>query len=211
MNPISRWKFLPTTLCVLSIMILASSAGALMNEIDLGGDIDLSDESGVYVTVMSRYFRMDSQQVKLWYESCLESDDLAVTLFLSQNTGKSPAYVIALRNQGLGWWDISEGMGVNPNDWFLPAEFTLRPPYSAPYWKWSSAGESGSRFELSDADCRNLIGARFLHQYFEVTLGRAMEMRANGANLERLSTEEFLRKQKNTKSTRKEVASGSTS
>lgn len=211
MNSLFQRKFHLLALGCLLFLSVAFSVSGLMNEIDLGGEIDLSDEPGIYVTLMSRYSGYECQQVKQWYESCPDTDDLAVTLFLSRTTGKSPAYILALREQDLGWWEISLGLNVNPNDWFIPFKSGLRQPYDKPYGKWAAAGQNGGSLELSDAECRDMVALRFLHRTFEVSVDRAMEMRATGGSLQKISAGEVRRRQATGKTGTKNIASGSAS
>lgn len=211
MSSLFHRKFHLLALCSLLFLSVAYSVSGLMNEIDLGGEIDLSDETAIYVTLLSRYSGHESQQVKQWYERCPETDDLAVILFLSRNTGKSPAYFLALRGQDLGWWEISVGLNVNPNDWFIPVNSGLSPPYDRPYGKWADAGRNGGSLELSDNECRDMAAVRFLQRTFEVSVGRAMEMRAAGGSLQETSAREVRRRQAAGKSVTRNIASGSSS
>ena len=205
------WKIATMSFMGLLVFVLSTSVSAIIGDFDLGGEIDLADETGIYVTVMSRYFGHDCQQVRQWSDLCHNTDDLAVIMFLSETTGKSPAYLLALRGQDLSWWEISQGMNVNPNDWFTPIRMTPRPPYEKVYRNWLAAGESDKALVLSDVDCPNLVAARFLHKIFEVSIARAMEMRATGKELKDLCAEEVRRRQGNSQGNNKELAGNSAS
>lgn len=205
------WKIATMSFMGLLVCVLATSVAAIIGDFDLGGEIDLADESGIYVTVISRYFGHDCQQVRQWSDLCPDTDDLAVIMFISETTGKSPAYLLALRGQDLSWWEISQGMNVNPNDWFTPVRVAPRPPYDKVYRNWVAASESDNALVLSDADCRNLVAAKFLHRIFAVSIARAMEMRATGKKLKNLCADEVRRRQDNSKRNKKELAGNSAS
>ena len=184
---------------------------ALVGEIDFGDGVDLSDDNGIYVTVLARYSGRDLAQVQQVYDLCPDKDDLPVILDLAAATGKSPGFILALRGQKVSWWEISVGLEVDANDWFLPVTQTPRPPYAIVYDNWKAAGEGGRTLWLSDDDCRNLAAARFLHRYFQVTVARAMEMRVGGAKLEKVAADEVRRRQGSDRFKARKVADGSSS
>lgn len=190
--------FLP--LFALFLMALATSVPAFILDLDLDGDIDLSNDAGIYVTVLAHFFGQDPQQAQQWYSLCPDKDDLTVLLYLAKSTGRTPAYFLVLRDQNLSWWEISQGMNVNPNDWFTPTRNNPPPPFAEPYRNWKASSEEGETFDLSDADCRNLVAARFLTEYFEVTIARAIEMRMTGRKMEKICADEVRRQQDHEKS-----------
>lgn len=180
---------LPILGLLIGVLTVSGAKGAV--DINLGAEIRIDDDTEVFIGVSSRYYDHDPKQMHRWNEQCGNSDDLAVTMFMARHTGKSPAFLLTLRSNGVSWWDISVGMNVNPDVWFLPTKIRPHPPYGKAYGHWKHSKKSDQRLILTDADCRNLVAARMLHECYGVSVARAMEMRASGKDLQKLTASEY--------------------
>jgi hypothetical protein len=102
------------------------------------------DEYGVAV---SEYYDMPLERVPRW----IDPDELPLVYLLAREAGVSPQIVIALREQGWSWVDITYELGVDP---YLYVE---RLPYSTGYWRRYSHWELRYLTDRHIIDYVNLI------------------------------------------------------
>ncbi|MEN8007933.1 MAG: hypothetical protein ABFS42_13020 [Candidatus Krumholzibacteriota bacterium] len=202
-----KYYVLPILGLLIGILSVAEAKGAV--DVNLGAEIQIDDDTEVFIGVSSRYYDRDPDHVRGWHRQCKNPDDLAVTMFLARHSGKSPAYLLTLRKEGVSWWEISVGLGVEPDVWFLPVRIEPGPPYGKAYGHWKKSKKSKQRFVLNDTDCRNLVAARMLHECYGVSVDRAMEMRASGKNLKKLTAQEYRNKHGKNHKKDKKVAQNS--
>lgn len=177
------------------ILYLAGSAPPAAQagiDVDFGAAVRVGDDSSIYFAVSSHYFDRDEESVRRWYRRCDEPDDLAVALFIAGHGHGSPDEVFALRGEGLSWWEIGMRVGVPADSWFPPVRRDPGPPYGKAYGHWKNHRKSRTaKLVLSDADARNLVAVRLLHEYYGVSVEAAMEWRASSRNLDRLTAQEY--------------------
>lgn len=170
----------------------SASAGL---DVCFGAALEIGDDTEVYLAVNARYFDREEQDVRRWHRHCAESDDLAVALFIARQSGRSPDDVLILRGQGLAWWEISLRLGVKPEVWFVPVRREPGPPYGNAYGRWKQHGKHGAdRLALSDAELRDLVSVRILHEYYGVSAEIAMEWRSSGRELRDISAGEYRKR-----------------
>jgi hypothetical protein len=177
-------------IALLGMAVFAAAAQA-GTDVNLGASVKLWDDEDIYFAVSARYFDRDGDDVRRWSRNCLKSDDLAVALFLARQCGRSPDFVLTLRREGATWWDISVGLGVDVDVWFLPVEDDPGPPYGKAYGHWKNGRKAKKRWALSDEDCRHLVAVRVLHEYYGISVEAAMEWRAEGKELKLLTANEY--------------------
>lgn len=201
-----------TLIALLGMSVFAVSAHAGL-DVNLGAEVKIWDDEDIYISVSARYYDREPSQVREWEQQCRNSDDLAVALFIARHSGKSPSFVLTLRKEGATWWDISVGLGVEPDVWFVPVKKNPGPPYGKAYGHWKNGKKSPQKMTMSDDDCRNLVTVRVLHDYYGVSVEMAMEWRASGKKLENLTANEYrnrhVRGQKPKKDKSVETASNS--
>lgn len=174
-----------TGLSTWSTHVLAGTDGRL------GEEVKIWDDGEIYTAALARYFERAVDDVQDLCRKFKDPEDLAVALFLAAHSGKSPDFIVILRQEGASWWEIGEGFGVNPDAWFLDNAETIPPPFDALHERRQDATLTGDRLALSDTDCHLLVAARILHDYFVVSAGTAMEWRATGKDLEELTAAEY--------------------
>ena len=91
-------------LLLLACLAAPASAGL---DIDFGASVTLGDEDDLFLSVSARYFDEEPREVERWRARYADPDDLAVALFLSRSSGKSPDVIFRLRRHGMSWWDVS--------------------------------------------------------------------------------------------------------
>jgi hypothetical protein len=193
---------------LLSLVLVAGSPVVGEGSADLRDALDPADDSQVLIAVISSHFDREADRIRQCLDQTPSLDDAVVTLFLADLTGRSPEFLLALRNQNLGWWDIGQGLGVPVDAWFMPVKSNPRPPFLDVYLARSKAVAAAGILTLSDDDCRNLVTARMLHEYFGVTVARAMEMRASDRDLEQITVGEY-RSRELRRETEKDMAANS--
>ena len=187
------------------ILAFAFLAGALIAptfagiDIDLGVAAKIDDRTDLYFSISSRYFDQDRETVSYWGARYRDPDDLAVVLFIRRHSGRSLDELYALRQQrGLTWWEIAVRFGVPAEAWFVPVERNPGPPYGKAYGHWKKhKHDRRTPVVLSDADLRNLVAVRMVHEYYGVSVDIAMEWRSEGRDLRLLMTDEYKKRHGN--------------
>ena len=204
-----KYFVLPILGLLIGILSVSGAEGAL--DFRLGAEIQIDDDTEVYIGVSSHYYDRDPEQVRGWNRQCGHPDDLAVALFIARHTGRTPAFLLNLHSQGSTWWDVSLRLEMNPDVWFLPTKRQPGPPYGKAYGHWKNSKKSKQRLILADTDCRNLVAVRMLHECYGVSVERAMEMRASGKDLKKLTAGEYRNKHGKNHQKEKKVADNSSS
>jgi len=164
-------------------------------DIDFGANVRVGDSTDVYFAISSRYFGRDREVVASWGHRYDNPDDLAVALFVSKNSGRSPDFIFALRRQGFSWWEIGMRVGVSAEAWFLPVNGDPGPPYGKAYGHWKKHKSNPKTvIVLADTDARNLVAVRVIHEYYGVPVKVAMQWRASGRDLGSLVSDEYHRR-----------------
>ena len=181
-------------------------------DIDFGVAAEIDDRTDLYFSISSRYFDQDRDTVSRWGARYRDPDDLAVVLFIRKHTGRSFDELYALRQQrGLTWWEIGVRFGMPADAWFVPVKRDPGPPYGKAYGHWKNhKHDRGAPVVLSDADVRNLVAVRMVHEYYGVSVDVAMEWRSGGQDLRVLMTDEYEKRHGNPHDTTA-VASGKSS
>lgn len=177
-------------LCILgAALVPAARAGV---DIDLGAGFPVGDNGRLFFHISSRYFDFEPTVVEHWGVRYTNPDDLAVSLFIARQSGRSPDVIFALRRQGLSWWDVGLRTGVPVDAWFVPVERDPGPPYGKAYGYWRKHRENPKYMVvLGDADARNLVAARMAHEYYGVPMDEAMRWRASHRNVRDIMVREY--------------------
>ncbi len=164
-------------------------------DVDLGGVVRIGDDAALFVGISSHYFDRDQREVERWGAHYRDRDDLAVALFIAGRTRQSPDAIWALRRNGRSWWQIAVHFGMPADALFVPVRRHPGPPYGNAYGHWKKhKRDHRHAVVLSDADVRNLVAVRMIHEYYRVSVDVAMEWRASGRNLEALMNDEYRRR-----------------
>ena len=161
-------------------------------DIDLGASVRIGDDSDLFLSVSARYFNADRGSIDRVATRYRNSDDLAVALFVARRSGKSADHIYGLRQGGLSWWDISVRLGLPMDVWFVPVARDPGPPYGKAYGHWKNhKRDKRHAVALSDAELRNLVAVRMLHEYYGVSVAVAMDWRSSGRDLRVLVSNEY--------------------
>jgi hypothetical protein len=164
-------------------------------DIDFGAAVRMGEDRDLFFSVSARYFDRDRELVERWSRQARDPDDLAVALFISKHSGRSPDYLLTLHSSGFSWWDIGLRVGVPVDVWFVPVPHDPGPPYGKAYGYWNKHRHHRQpMLALSDSDLRNLVAVRVVHEYYGVPAETAMRWRASGRDVGVLVAEEYRKR-----------------
>jgi hypothetical protein len=164
-------------------------------DIDLGSKVKLGDDVDVYLGISSHYFGHDRVTVNRYAALYRQPEDLAVALFLSKRSGRSPDQIRTLHQRGLSWFEISLQLGLPVDIWFIEIDRDPGPPYGKAYGHWKKHRKNKHhRFVLSDVEVRNLVSVRMVHEYYGVPVATAMTWSASGRGLTSIVSDEYHRR-----------------
>ncbi len=177
------------------VLVAWAGVAAAGLDIDLGASVRVGDDTDLFLAISSRYFDRDPGLVRDWRTRYRNPDDLAVAFFLAARSGRDPEFVFELRRGGLSWWDVGRRLDLRPDVWFVPCDCRPGPPYGRAYGYWRKhQRDPGYRFSLRDAEVRDLVALRMLHEYYGMEPRAAMKWREGRRNVESLMAREYRRR-----------------
>ncbi len=160
-------------------------------DIDFGAAVPIGDDGQLFVNVSSRQFGVPVRTVEHVATRLRDPDDVAVALFLSARSGRSPDAVLDLRVSTGSWFDVGVRIGVPYDAWFVPVKVVPSgPPYGNAYGHWKKHGKA-STYRLSDREARDLVAVRVMHEYYGLPADEAMRRRASDGDVRSLVTKEY--------------------
>jgi hypothetical protein len=174
-------------------LVLTAGAAPAGGDVDFGANVQVGDDSNLFFSISSRYFGRDQRDVEDWGRRYYpDPDDLAVALFLSRHCDNGPEFAFNLRQQGMGWFEISNRCRVPVEVYFLPIDRDPGPPYGRAYGHWKKYRHDHKYvMVLDDADIRNLVAVRMAHEYYGVPIDVAMRWRSSGRDIRSLMAGEY--------------------
>jgi len=194
---VRNWRTNPLTpmlLGLLSFTVWSAPAQAGL-DIDLGATLRINEDTEVFVAVSSRYFERDREVVAQWRDRYDDPDDCTVALFLSRHSGKSPQQIFKMRREGLSWWEIGLRLEIPVEVWFVAVSRDPGPPYGNAYGHWRKHKKNPKHHMiLTDAEIRDLVSVRMIHEYYGISASIAMEWRASGKDIQSLMASEYRKR-----------------
>ena len=182
------YRSVPFFLLALCLATFTAQAG---RDVDFGASVSANDPAELYLEISSRYFEQDRQALQRLAARLVDPDDLAVVLFIDQHSDKDVDFILTLQRRGLSWWEIAQKARLRPEIWFVPTQHQPGAPYVEVYNDWEKHKRDRSKLVVSDADAQHLVALRILHEYFDLPVETAMELRADGANLRWLLADQY--------------------
>ncbi len=173
----------------LGLVLVGGQPASAGLDVDLGASVRVGDDTDLFVNISSRYFGRDSRMVADMGTRYSDPDDLSVALFLAHRSRRDPVEIWRLRERGLSWWDIGMRFNIPADAWFVAVRRRPGPPYGNAYGHWKNG--KNSAYRMTDADARNLVAVRMIHEYYGVPVNVAMEWRASGQSIRTLMTREY--------------------
>lgn len=128
----------------LAIILPAATSEA---QVRTGPEDDYYDDYDDYGPAVSEYYGTSIDRFPRW----IDPDELPLIYLLAREAHVSPQLIIALRERGWSWIDITYHLGVDP---YL---YVARLPYSTGYWRRYSAWELRYLSDRHIIDYVNLI------------------------------------------------------
>lgn len=178
--------------CVAVVCAVLAPPAAASLDIAFGANVPVGDDGRLFLSISSRYFERDVRVVEDWARRFTTPDDLAVAMFLGRQCNQDAAWFVSMRKAGLGWFEIGQRCRVQPDVWFVPVAVHPGPPYGKAYGHWKKHKQNPrTALVLSDADVRNLMAVRMIHEYYGVPVETAMQLRSTGRDVRTLMASEY--------------------
>ena len=168
-------RFVIGTLFVAALILSTRAASAQT-------PFSVSAQVGNFHVAVANYYHVPEREVVVIRERRIVDDELPVVFFIAQRAHVPPARVIALRESGRSWWDISIHFGLGPEIYYVPVAVVQGPPYGHAYGHYKKDKKHWKTIVLTDADVVNLVELRFLSEYYGVAPERVIEARARHAD-----------------------------
>lgn len=142
----------------------------------------VSAHVGNFHVAVANYYHVPEREVIVIRERHIADDEIPVVLFIAQRARVAPAKVIAMRQSGRSWWEISVHYGLGPEVYYVPVTVVAPgPPYGKAYGHYKK-GKKKKTIVLADDDIVNLVHLRFLSEHYRVAPERVIEVRARHAD-----------------------------
>lgn len=188
----ARMATLATWATLAAAAFLAAPAASAGVDVDFGASVPIGDDGRLFVNISSRAFDYEPPVVERLAVRVTDPDDLAVGLFIARRSLRSPDEIFALRARGLSWWLVAERVRLPFGVWFVQVGRPVGPRFDRAYGHWRKFGPRPQPgFALSDAEARDLVAVRVVHEYYGIPVERAMELRAGGRDMRRMAVETY--------------------
>lgn len=137
---------------------LAASAG-VAQEVD-------EPSTQAYLGAVAEFFELPRSEVSILAEWHLPLDEIPVVLFVARRVGISPEALVALRESGRGWGELTRRYRVDAAHFHVPLPASAEAgPLSAAYQQYRSLPTSRwGEISLGDGDIVGLVNLRLLAQ-----------------------------------------------
>jgi hypothetical protein len=145
--------------------------------------VSVSARVGDFHVAVANYYQVPEREVVVIRERRISDDELPVVLFIARDARVPTSRVIAMRDAGRSWWDISVHFGLRPDVYYVPVSVAPGPPYGHAYGHYKKPKSQWKTIKLTDSDVVNLVHLRFLSEHYRVPPERVMEARGRGSNV----------------------------
>ncbi len=139
--------------------------------------VDASVRMGGFTLDVATYFGVPQRDVVYVRSRHIPDDEIPVVLFIAQRARVAPAAVIAYRQSGRSWSDVSVRFGLGPEIYYLPVTVRSGQPYGRALGHYRRPRPQWRRIVLSDADVVDLVGLRFMTEHYRVSPDRVVAVR----------------------------------
>jgi len=174
--------------CLFVALLLAARLGSAQTAVSVSATV------GNFHVAVANYYHVPEREVLVIRERRISDDELPVVLFVAQRAHVAPASVIALRESGRSWWDISVRFGLGPEVYYVPVTVAPGPPYGRAYGHYKKPRNRWNTIVLSDDDVVNLVELRFLSEYYGIAPERVIESRGRHGDFVTVHSEVGVRR-----------------
>ncbi|MGD9969268.1 MAG: hypothetical protein AB7S65_02320 [Sulfuricurvum sp.] len=135
---------------------------------------------------IGEYYQVPYSQVRV-IERSVPREEMSVVYYLAHYSHRDPRHIIGLRQRGLGWWDISVHLGLNPYALFaLQSGMNPYPPYGV--------ANGHTKRHLYDREVIDVVNTRFLSDYYRVNADEIIRRRQSGERF--MNIDDYYRSQR---------------
>ena len=145
--------------------------------------VSVSARVGDFHVAVANYYHVPEREVVVVRESRISDNDLPVVFFIAREARVPPSRVIALRQAGRSWWDISVRFGLRPDVYYVPIAIDPGPPYGRAYGHYKKPRNQWRTIVLTDADVVNMVHLRFLSEHYGVPAERVIQVRGQRSDV----------------------------
>jgi hypothetical protein len=166
------------------VLVLTSRPVGAEAQLSAGVVLDRDGLRGLHVAI-GQVYRAPVREVQRWGPARIHPDELPVVYFLAREARVSPEAVIALRDRGWSWMDVSRHLGLSPQVFVrhLPRQ---GPPYGRAHGYW--ARENRDLYRLSDRQIVDYVNLAFWADYHRQPVARVIQVREDRGAWERMVT-----------------------
>lgn len=146
--------------CLLLVGLLAPSAQA---QVHAGVVIDRDGLRSIHVAV-GHVYGIPVTRVSHYAPTWLHPEELPVVYLVAREARVSPEIVIALREQGWSWVDITYHLGISPGIFVAHLPTRIGPPFGHAHGYWRKRGRTHYRY-LTDRHVVDYVNAYLWAQY----------------------------------------------
>jgi hypothetical protein len=127
-----------------------------------------------YFRSVARYFSLPAEEVSILADWEIEPDEVPVVLFVARRSGVSPEAVVALRDSGQSWTDLTARFRVSASALHVPIrDDAPAGALSAAYERFRSTPVSGwGELRLEDDEIIGLVNVRVISQVLGLSAER---------------------------------------
>jgi hypothetical protein len=127
-----------------------------------------------YFRSVARYFSMPPEEMSILADWEIEPDEVPVVLFVARRSGVSPEAVVALRDSGQSWTDLSARFRVSASALYVPIrDDAPAGALSGAYERFRSTPVSDwGTMRLSDDEIVGLVNVRVISQVLGLSAER---------------------------------------
>ena len=151
--------------------------------------VSVNARVGDFHVAVANYYHVPEREVVVVRERRISDDDLPVVFFIAREARVPVARVIALREQGRSWWNISVGFGLRPDVYYVPVAYAPGPPYGRAYGHYKKPKKQWNTIVLADDDVVNMVHLRFLSEHYGIPPERVMEARSRNRHVAAMYTD----------------------
>ncbi len=157
-------------LVALLVLLLPTPAEAQLR----GGVVFDRDGLRALHIAIGEVYRTPIREVQRWGPSRIHPDELPVVYFLSHEARVSPETVIALRERGWSWMEVTGHLGLSPN-LFVRHLPRTGPPFGRAHGYWARHSRQAHR--LSDREIVDYVHLALWSQYHRQPVERVIRIR----------------------------------
>jgi hypothetical protein len=156
-----------------------------------GVDIGISgDEGGIreFHLAVGDFYRVPETQVVEVRQRNVPEEELPVVFFLASRAHVAPDVIVALRQGGKSWLDITYYYGMGADIYYVPARAVDGPPYGRALGYYKNKPQKQWKYiKLTDDEVVNLVNLQFISKHYGYPPNDIIRVRSEGKDFVEIS------------------------